>query len=168
MSTNPKGLFGVVEGFYGKPWSAGQRHTLFEWLEAAGLNAYLYAPKDDARHRALWREPYEPAETADLAALTRDCRQHGLRFVYALSPGLDIVFTRAADLDALRAKLKQVHDLGARDFAILFDDINPTLAEADRQHFGTPAAAQAFVGNEVLRWARGWDPDAPTTKLQFT
>jgi len=160
MSTNESGLFGVVEGFDGKPWSAGQRRTLFGWLREGGLNAYMYAPKDDARHRALWREPYEAAEAAELGALIRDCRQHGLRFVYALSPGLDIVFTRAADIEALRAKLEQVHDLGTRDFAVLFDDIHPNLAEADRQRFGTPAAAQAFVGNEVLRWARGWDADA--------
>jgi len=160
MSRGQNGLFGVVEGFYGKPWSAGQRRTLFGWLQEGGLNAYLYAPKDDARHRAVWREPYKAAEAAELAALIRDCRQHGLQFVYALSPGLDIVFTRASDLEALRAKLQQVHDLGARDFAILFDDINPNLAEADRQRFGTPAAAQAFVGNEVLRWARDGDAGA--------
>lgn len=160
MSSTQTGLYGVVEGFYGRPWSAGQRHTLAGWLRDAGLNAYLYAPKDDARHRALWREPYEPGEASELAAWVRDCRQHGIRFVYALAPGLDLGFTRNSDLDALRAKLKQVHDLGARDFAILFDDINPVLSEADRQRFGTPAAAQAMVANEVLRWARGWDPGA--------
>jgi protein O-GlcNAcase/histone acetyltransferase len=136
-------LFGVVEGFYGRPWSAGQRHILFGWLGEGGLTAYMYAPKDDAKHRAVWREPYEAAEAAELTALIRDCRQHGLRFVYALSPGLDIGFTRTSDLEALRAKLEQVHGLGACDFAILFDDINPNLAEADRQRFGTAAAAQA-------------------------
>lgn len=160
MRTTDNGLFGVVEGFYGRPWSPVQRGTLFGWLEQGGLNAYMYAPKDDVRHRTLWREPYDAADAAGLAALIRDCRQHGLRFVYALSPGLDIGFTKASDLEALRAKLKQVHDLGAHDFAVLFDDITPNLAPADRARFGTPAAAQAYVGNEVLRWARSWEPDA--------
>ncbi len=160
MSTNKQGLFGVVEGFYGKPWNASQRGTLFRWLKDGGLNAYMYAPKDDAKHRAVWRERYEPGEAADLETLVRACRTAGIRFIYALSPGLDLQFTASADLDALRAKLRQIHELGARDFAILFDDINPNLDEADRQRFGTPAAAQAFVTNEVLRWARSWDASA--------
>ncbi|MHB1307409.1 MAG: beta-N-acetylglucosaminidase domain-containing protein, partial [Limisphaerales bacterium] len=46
-------LSGVVEGFYGRPWNPSQRRQLFEWLRIAGLNAYLYAPKDDIKHRAL-------------------------------------------------------------------------------------------------------------------
>lgn len=154
------GLFGVVEGFYGRPWNPAQRLTLFGWLETAGLNAFMYAPKDDAKHRAIWREAYDKTEAAAIRAVIRDCRKHGVRFIYAISPGLDLRFTDPADLAALRAKLKQVRDLGARDFAVLFDDISPELSEADRQRFGTPAAAQAHVANEVLGWARKWTDDA--------
>lgn len=154
MNSQRPGLFGVVEGFYGRPWSPAQRHTLFGWLQTGSLNAYMYAPKDDAKHRALWRERYDPAEAAALRAVARDCRRHGVRFIYALSPGLDLRFTDPSDLAALKAKLKQVRELGARDFAVLFDDISPALSDADRQRFGTPAAAQAFIANEVLRWSR--------------
>ena len=46
-------LSGVIEGFYGRPWSPEQRRELFGWLQRAGLKAYLYAPKDDLKHRAL-------------------------------------------------------------------------------------------------------------------
>ena len=31
-------------------------------LKNLGLNFYLYAPKDDIKHRALWREMYTPEE----------------------------------------------------------------------------------------------------------
>jgi protein O-GlcNAcase/histone acetyltransferase len=160
MNPRKPGLFGVVEGFYGRPWDPAQRHTLFGWLQAGALNAYMYAPKDDAKHRAVWRERYDAAEAAALRAVIRDCRKHGVRFIYALSPGLDIGFTDAADLAALKAKLKQVHDLGAQDFAVLFDDISPALNKEGKQRFGTPAAAQAFIANEVLKWSRGWSADA--------
>lgn len=27
-----------------------------------GLNTYLYGPKDDLKHRLLWREVYSPEE----------------------------------------------------------------------------------------------------------
>jgi protein O-GlcNAcase/histone acetyltransferase len=157
MSTDSKGLFGVVEGFYGRPWTAAQRRTLFGWLNAGGLNAYLYAPKDDAKHRAIWRERYTDTEAAELRALVHDCRDAGVRFIYALSPGLDIRFDEATEVAALRAKLEQVHGLGVRDFAVLFDDINPELSDADRRKFGTPAGAQAYVGNAILDWVRAWD-----------
>lgn len=156
MNASAPGLFGVVEGFYGRPWTAAQRRQLFGWLKTNGLNAYMYAPKDDAKHRAVWRERYNRAEAAELAALVRDCRRHGVRFIYAISPGLDMRFSAPADLQSLRAKLKQVYGLGVRDFAVLFDDIPPALSPADRSRFGTPAAAQAHVANVVLGWVRAW------------
>jgi protein O-GlcNAcase/histone acetyltransferase len=160
MHPPPHGLFGVVEGFYGKPWNAGQRRTLFEWLKDGGLDTYLYAPKDDAKHRAQWRERYDPPEVVELETLVRASQSRGVRFVYALSPGLDLRCTDPADVAALEAKLKQVHDLGVQDFAVLFDDIRPDLSVADRERFGTPAAAQAFIGNAILRWARSWHTGA--------
>jgi hypothetical protein len=52
----------VVEGFYGRPWTDAQRHALVRQLGDLGLNAYLYAPKDDLRHRARWRDPYPSDE----------------------------------------------------------------------------------------------------------
>ncbi len=155
MTATNKGLYGVVEGFYGRPWNPAQRRTLFGWLHEGGLNAYMYAPKDDTKHRAVWRELYDFQELAALRDLVRDCQCQGLQFIYATAPGLDIRFTDAADLAALQAKLKQVRDLGVRHFAILFDDISPELTAADKQRFGTPAAAQAFAANEVLKWAAG-------------
>ena len=40
---------------------------------ARGMNAYVYAPKDDAKHRADWREPYDADE------LQRFARARGAR-----------------------------------------------------------------------------------------
>ncbi len=160
MTATNDGLYGVVEGFYGRPWSPAQRRTLFGWLREGGLNAYMYAPKDDAKHRAVWRELYDDQELAALRDLVRDCRQEGLRFIYATAPGLDMGFSDAADLAALQAKLKQVHDLGVHHFAVLFDDISPELNPADRQRFGTPAAAQVFTANQVRQWATGWSDES--------
>ncbi len=46
-------LAGVIEGFYGQPWTQAERFELFDWMASWGLNTYLYAPKDDLKHRAL-------------------------------------------------------------------------------------------------------------------
>lgn len=58
-----KFLCGVVEGFYGKPWTTEQRSHLFRQLKKLGMNTYLYAPKDDLKHRAEWRIRYTQEET---------------------------------------------------------------------------------------------------------
>jgi protein O-GlcNAcase / histone acetyltransferase len=44
-------LAGVIEGFYGEPWSLAERFELFEWMADWGLNTYLYALKDDLKQR---------------------------------------------------------------------------------------------------------------------
>jgi hypothetical protein len=53
---------GVIEGFYGRPWSLSQRRTLFGWMKRWGLKDYLYAPKDDLKHCTRWRSLYTEKE----------------------------------------------------------------------------------------------------------
>ena len=43
-----------------------------------------------------------------LAMLIRETADRGVEFIYALSPGLDIVFSSDKDVDALKKKLEQV------------------------------------------------------------
>lgn len=59
-------LCGVVEGFYGRPWVMEQRKELFRRLQKWELNTYLYAPKDDYKHRMFWREMYSVEEAGNL------------------------------------------------------------------------------------------------------
>jgi len=157
MSTpqpNSDFLAGVIEGFYGAPWSPAERVELFDWLARWGLNTYLYAPKDDLKHRALWRECYSAGEEAPLREAVQACQARGLRFIYGLSPGLDIRYSQARDLDQLRARFEQMRTLGCRNFALLFDDIPDLMDDTDRQRWGCFAAAQCHVTNEVFRWTR--------------
>ncbi|KAK7484918.1 hypothetical protein BaRGS_00023838 [Batillaria attramentaria] len=140
---------GVVEGFYGVPWSADQRKILFSWMQEMSLNTYMYAPKDDYKHRAYWRELYSVEEADNLTTLIESAHEKGVTFVYAISPGLDISFSSAKDVQALKRKLAQVAAFGCQAFAILFDDIDPELSEADQSVFSSSACAQVSVTNEV-------------------
>ena len=150
MQNTREKLFGIVEGFYGVPWNARQRHRLFGWCKAAGLNTFLYAPKDDLKHRAIWRELYDEAQASELAALVRDAQRHGLRFIYAISPGLDIRYADPAETGTLIDKLLQLRGLGVRDFAVLFDDIPTGLQPGDLGGLQELAAAQAGIANTVF------------------
>ncbi|GFN82438.1 cell division cycle-associated protein 7-like [Plakobranchus ocellatus] len=144
-----KFISGVVEGFYGRPWSAEQRKLLFTWMQKCGLNTYMYAPKDDYKHRAYWRELYSVEEAENLTHLITAAKEKEVTFVYAISPGLDISFSNAKDVLALKRKLEQVSTFGCDAFAVLFDDIDPELSEADRSAFQSFGLAQVSVSNEV-------------------
>lgn len=141
---------GVVEGFYGRPWNARQRHQLFGWMKAWGLNTYFYAPKGDPKHRASWTQPYDDMQLAELGALIGDAARHGLRFVFGIAPGLSICHASDADFNRLLDKVGQILSLGCRHLAILFDDIAPALDAVDARRFSGPAEAQAFVANRLL------------------
>lgn len=39
-----------------------QRKDLFALMNRIGLNTYMYAPKDDCKHRAFWRDLYSVEE----------------------------------------------------------------------------------------------------------
>lgn len=77
-------------------------------MSSWGMNAYLYAPKDDEKHRAYWRDLYTLEEAADLTQLIDNTTSKGVDFIYAISPGLDIIFSSKRELALLEKKLDQV------------------------------------------------------------
>ena len=153
-------LSGVIEGFYGPPWSQAERFTLFEQMAAWGLDTYLYCPKDDLHHRAIWRESYGEADAKALAALIDACHARSIRFVYGIGPGLDIRYGDEGDGLRLRERCGQMLALGGDGIALLFDDIPDRIDAADLARWGSLAAAQAHVANDLAEWVRQRRPDA--------
>ena len=151
---HPDILGGVVEGFYGQPWTQSQRFELIDCLSAWGLNTYFYAPKDDLKHRAIWRESYTGPELRQLGELAAACRDKELTFIYGLSPGLDIRFSDSAELAFIQRRLQQLMDVGVRSFALLFDDLPGEMTRDDKDNFSSVAAAQSSVTNATFHWLR--------------
>ena len=147
-------LAGVIEGFYGPPWTPAERVEMLDWMAGGGLNTYLYAPKDDLKQRAIWRELYNEKELVCLQQLIAECNKRGIRFVTALSPGLDIHFSSESDLECLKQRFQQLLDLGCHHFALFFDDILDRLAPEDALRWGTFASAQCAITNTLFRWIR--------------
>ena len=115
---------GIVEGFYGVPWSHDARLDAITFLAPRGLNAYVYAPKDDAKHRAAWRDPYDGEELEHFRVLAAHAERHGAQFGFAISPGLDMTYDADADRAALYDKLSPLVDAGVPWFLLLVDDIS--------------------------------------------
>ena len=72
------------------------------------MNTYLYAPKDDDKHRAYWRELYSLEEADQLSRLIKEADNKGILFIYAIAPGLDVTFSSSEEVTLLKRKLKQV------------------------------------------------------------
>ena len=94
------------------------------------MNAYVYAPKSDPKHRDRWRDPYDSSELADFRTLAEHATRNDTRFGFALSPGLDIEYGNAPDRATLVEKLAPLVDLGVAWVVLALDDIpnRPGLA----------------------------------------
>ncbi|XP_078269416.1 protein O-GlcNAcase isoform X2 [Rhinoraja longicauda] len=129
-----------------------QRKELFRRMRRWGLNTYLYAPKDDYKHRMFWREMYSVEEAEQLMQLITAAKEHSIEFVYAISPGLDITFSNQKEVATLKRKLDQVSQFGCKSFALLFDDIDHNICPADKEVFSSFAHAQLSVTNEIYQY----------------
>ena len=157
-------LKGVIEGFYGRLWTRAERLEMMNWIQAASMNLYVYAPKDDIKVRASWRENYDEAELARLRDLVTEAGKRGLEIMAGISPCLDITHSDSKELATLNRRLDQFTDLGIRHITLLFDDIPSTLNEADRKAFKSFADAHVHVVNTCKAHL---DRTSRDTKLYF-
>lgn len=115
---------GVVEGFYGTPWSHEVRMSLIDFYGKFKMNSYLYGPKDDPYHSCPnWRLPYPEKEAKNIKELVEACNRNRVDFVWAIHPGQDIKWNEE-DYKNLVNKFEMMYKLGVRSFAIFFDDIS--------------------------------------------
>lgn len=115
---------GVVEGFYGNPWSHEVRLSLIDFYGKSKMNTYLYGPKDDPYHSCPnWRLPYPEKEARQIKELIDACNRNYVDFVWAIHPGQDIRWNEE-DYNNLIRKFNIMYDLGVRHFAVFFDDIS--------------------------------------------
>ena len=114
---------GVVEGFYGEPWSHETRLSLIDFYGRFKMNYYIYGPKDDPYHSSpYWREMYPAEEAEEIRELVEACKRNRVHFVWAIHPGKDIKWEES-DIQNLINKFDAMYALGVRAFAVHFDDI---------------------------------------------
>lgn len=162
---------GLVEGFYGDPYTVEQRRTTLGLMARLGMNAYLYGPKGDVFVHQMWRQPYGQVGAAALSALTDDARALGIEPIWAVSPApnaffsdkpeTSIQFSSERDRASLFAKLGAMRSLGFARFALFLDDTAPELYWlGDRLAYKSVAEAHAALANAMLAHLRTLDPDA--------
>jgi hypothetical protein len=150
QSPPPFELSGVIEGFYGPPWSHQDRLDMLQFMGRVGLDVYIYAPKDDPYHRSRWREAYPPDAGNQLRELVATAEGADVELWYAISPGLTMTCSDSTDYQDLVDKIDLVGELGVEHFGLFLDDVPPELSSAaDRDAFGTLAQAHVALTNRL-------------------
>jgi hypothetical protein len=146
MTTGPF-LCGVIEGFYGAPWSFENRVNYAAYLSQLGLNTYLYCPKGDPFLRRRWPERWPDEVRQQLHDLGRTYREQGLHWGVGLSPFE--LYREYGDRQRgqLRAKMEELETLEAPLLGVLFDDMPGDQADL--------AARQAEIIADIFRWYGG-------------
>jgi len=141
---------GVVEGFYGPPWSHSDRISIIKFLGNNDFNIYIYAPKDDPYHREKWAEPYPRDLFGRIRQLVRVAGRSGVSFCFAVSPGLSMRYSSDGDFERLASKFGEVAKLGVDWFGLFLDDIPQELQhEEDKLRFKSLGEAHAHMGNKL-------------------
>lgn len=139
---------GVVEGFYGRPWSHTERRAMIRRMAQAGLGLYIYGPKNDPLHRDEWRVPYETDAIARFVELKSLGELLGVTMSFGISPGRDMELESATDRLALLDKLTPFIQGGFRHFTLLMDDLGGALTVPVDGNLGAGHA-------DLANWLRG-------------
>jgi hypothetical protein len=142
---------GIIEGFFGRPWSWQERCDVVATLQPHGYRFYLYAPKADGFLRRRWREVHPERELAEITDFADFCRGQGVRFGIGLTPFELHLAPGEHVREAVHAKLDGLAGIGVDDLAILFDDMRGDIPDlAARQTAIVEAAAAHGIASRLL------------------
>ena len=141
---------GIIEGFYGRPWSDEARLDMIDFAARNRFNTFLYAPKDDRFLRREWRTPFDDTSRLRLEEVVTRCLSRDIDAMVGISPGLSMRYSSRGDSGLLAEKIVSIIETGATRIALLFDDIPPTLQHPeDIDAFPDLASAHAQTANRI-------------------
>lgn len=125
---------GIIEGYYGVPYSEEVTEDLFRFMARYKMNSYMYGAKSDPYHSQYWEKPYPQTITADqkkIGMMTQDMMKdmakvataNKVNFIWAIHPGTAFFDTKSDDvLDKIMEKYESMYNLGLRQFGVFVDD----------------------------------------------
>lgn len=124
---------GVIEIFFGQPWSKQARLNYASFLRSNNFGFYLYGPKADAALRKKWMDDWSTSYVKNLAEVAAEYRKNGIKFGVVLSPfGLQQEIKKNSEA-LLKRKIQILSDIGIDMLGIFFDDMPNATGLASRQ-----------------------------------
>ena len=167
---------GLVEGYYGYPYSVAVKKDLMRFMMRMKMNTYMYGAKSDVYHSQKWEAPYPATLTPqqvknglltqdmirDIAKTSQDTK---VNFIWAIHPGNSFVGD-ANVVNRIMNKYSRMYELGVRQFAVFVDDVGVPKSEADcKTNADHLTALQAAIDK---KWNNASEsPEARVRPLHF-
>ena len=165
---------GVIEGYYGVPYSAAVTKDLFRFMARYKLNTYMYGAKSDPYHSKYWSEPYPTSITPeqehigyltqemmkDITDVAKACK---VNFIWAIHPGNAFADPNNKEIIAkIMKKFESMYALGVRQFGVFVDDVGvPSDTTILKLCADNLANLQTAID---ARWNKQGTPAADTVK----
>lgn len=125
---------GIVEGYYGYPYTVTVKKDLMHFMMRYKMNTYMYGAKSDPYHSQYWKNAYPTTLTQeqekngwlsqdmvrDLTAVSTETK---VNFIWAIHPGNDFTGSSAV-INNIMNKYNMMYNLGVRQFAVFVDDVS--------------------------------------------
>lgn len=171
---------GIVEGYYGTPYSVESIIALLEFFKEYKLNTFIYGPKGDPYHAGYWQEDYPVTVTEterkrglltqdDMRRISEKARECNVHFIWAIHPAManaiDFSSPSAMDpgIDKIMEKFGKMYDLGVRGFGVFIDDIATTPSATMTAYL----PEQVYAKLKAKYNTPGSDPDDNVSPLFF-
>ena len=158
---------GIIEGFFGRPWTWAERRTVVETLAPFGYCFYHYAPKADPPLRRRWTTPHPLEQANQIKSFADFCRDLGVAFGLGLSP-----YEAFNDFNpTLRSKfVSRIEDLaafGITELGIFFDDMHVDLPDLAARQIDIVHLAQHSAPHLKLSTTPSFYSDDPILERVF-
>lgn len=151
---------GILEGFYGPPWSHAERLDMVDFLADHDFNLFVLAPKDEASQRWDWRSQLGETDRSRITEITAKARANGIDIMCCVSPGLSIRYSDPVDRQLLVDRMLGFYSCGVTRMGLLLDDIPSELQfDEDRQAYSSIAQAHGALASHLAQALWTVDPD---------
>lgn len=132
---------GIVEGYYGYPYSVSVKKDLMRFMMRYKMNTYLYGAKSDPYHSNYWQDAYPTSITEEqekngwlsqnmVKEITDVSHSTKVNFIWAIHPGNNFVNSSSVVSDIM-GKFEKMYELGVRQFAVFVDDVSIPSTDDD-------------------------------------
>lgn len=167
---------GLVEGYYGYPYSVEVKKDLMRFMMRMKMNSYMYGAKSDPYHLSKWKEAYPTTVTPQqeengwlsqkmVEDICQTSAETKVNFIWSIHPGNDIINSSTVITDVM-AKYEKMYKLGVRQFGLFVDDVGVPEEQAKLE---TNAKNVAGIQEAIdKKWnGAGADPADMVKPLNF-
>jgi hyaluronoglucosaminidase len=144
----------AIRGIKGLWWDGIEKYQkALPWMADHDMNFLMLCYTAFPASGQDWRADYTPEQLKQIGDLAAEGRRRGVTVCLSFNPGIwskpPLSYSSEADYQLALNKVKAIHAVGVRSFALCLDDINKAMRPEDQKAFGSLQAAQIHFVNRL-------------------